>query len=693
MKIKFTLFCFLLFASVLSRAQFRYFAGVLQGSQAGTASIASGVEIVKYNMATRLLEHFGNYRGLQGSRTNQHIHTGAPGMAGPVTVPLSGTGTNFGTISGSATLTVAQEGDLLAGNMYTNIHSSVAGGGEIRAQLLPTTDGQTEFFNARLQGAQSSPPNGSSGNGFVNVLVDKTANMLYLTGSFSGLTTPAINAHIHTGEPNTNGAVIVPIIYSAETAGTLDTARTITNTLRDQLLSGNTYVNIHTTTQPAGEIRGQLTQLSQMVFLANALTGAQQVPPNASAARGTVIVKYNPVTNFLELKGDYQNLSNVISASHIHGPFGPAGTNTGVLVALTNTGGTTGTFAGTATLTELQEADLLAGNMYANIHSAGTYAGGEIRAQLLPTTMGETQYITSILQPGQSVSTTAVVSSGTGNATVLLDKGTNKVYVTGAFSGLTSNIVATHIHGGAAGTNGPVIVPLQFSGTTSGTVTGTATIRSTFADSIINGLSYLNIHTAIYGAGEIRSQLGNLVLPLKLTYFNAYKNGNKIALIWESAIESELKQYEVEQQDPATRNWVTKGILNATGGSIATKYRLDDAPLTGSDKYVIYRLKIVEKDGKVSYSQAVRINYLQSTVALNLLVNPISKGAVRFNITGLQNNKKAEVSIMDYSGRIMHHSVQSALSTNTIEVSNLAPGMYKLVVRVDGLLLQQTFLK
>jgi hypothetical protein len=51
------------------------------------------------------------------------------------------------------------------------------------------------------------------------------------------------------------------------------------------------------------------------------------------------------------------------------------------------------------------------------------------------------------------------------------------VYVTAGFTGLTSNVTAAHLHHGAAGTVGPVVVPLNISGTTAGTVTGTATVE------------------------------------------------------------------------------------------------------------------------------------------------------------------------------------------------------------------------
>ena len=81
---------------------------------------------------------------------------------------------------------------------------------------------------------------------------------------------------------------------------------------------------------------------SQTTYLKAVLEGAQEVPPNASAASGVVIVKYNTTTRSLELIGDYQNLIANISASHIHSPA-PVGSNASVLITLSNTGGTTGT--------------------------------------------------------------------------------------------------------------------------------------------------------------------------------------------------------------------------------------------------------------------------------------------------------------------------------------------------------------
>ncbi|MEO6327749.1 MAG: CHRD domain-containing protein [Ginsengibacter sp.] len=693
MKFKLTLLFAVLFLTFTSNSQIRYLKGVLEASQetSPVTSSASGIVIIKYDMATRVVQLHGNYRNLTSAASASHIHNAGPGLTAPPLFNLTNSGGTTGTLSGSFTITVVQEAYLLAGNMYVNVHSATYPGGEIRAQLTTTTDGQTEYLTAPLQGAQATPPNSSAASGAVYVLVDKTTHELFLTGSYSGLTTAASNAHIHTGAPNMAGGVLIPLIFTAAITGTLDTSAVISVPDETSIITGNTYVNIHTSTYPAGEIRGQLRSQGQVSYFANALEGAQEFPANVSAARGTVIVKYNSVTNLLELVGDYQNLSATVSGSHIHGPADP-GANAPVLYTVSNTGGTTGTLTLSATLTALEEAELLDGKLYVNVHSTGTYAAGEIRAQLLPTS-DQTHYFSGLLEPGQSVATPAVVSSGTGTATVLLDRLTLKVYVTGDFSGLTSNISNAHIHRGAAGSNGPVAVPLQFAGTTSGNITGTATITTTLADSIINGMSYVNIHTVNYGAGEIRAQLGDLVLPLKLKFFNGYKDRDKIALIWESADETNLSLYEIQQQDVANSEWITKKSVSALNNSSANKYSYSDIPFAGTGNYVYYRLKMVDKDGKYYYSQIIRINHLQSKAALMLLSNPVSNNQLQFTITGISTNKKANISIVDYNGRIAVQTTALIFANNSIPLNKLSAGMYKLIVRVDDIILQQSFIK
>ncbi len=108
------------------------------------------------------------------------------------------------------------------------------------------------------------------------------------------------------------------------------------------------------------------------------LDGKSEVPPNASAGKGTADIDYDPATKKLSWKLTYSGLSGPATAAHFHGPAEP-GKNAGVAVAIPNASSSPA--EGSATLTAAQAADLTAGKYYINIHTAAN-PGGEIRGQV-----------------------------------------------------------------------------------------------------------------------------------------------------------------------------------------------------------------------------------------------------------------------------------------------------------------------
>jgi hypothetical protein len=108
------------------------------------------------------------------------------------------------------------------------------------------------------------------------------------------------------------------------------------------------------------------------------LDGKAQVPPNTSAGTGTADLDYDPASKKLSWKLSYSGLSGPATAAHFHGPA-EAGKTAGVAVAIPNA--TASPVEGSATLTDAQAADLVAGKYYINIHTAAN-PGGEIRGQV-----------------------------------------------------------------------------------------------------------------------------------------------------------------------------------------------------------------------------------------------------------------------------------------------------------------------
>lgn len=109
-------------------------------------------------------------------------------------------------------------------------------------------------------------------------------------------------------------------------------------------------------------------------------------------------------------------------------------------------------------------------------------------------------------------------STGVGTATVTLDDVANTVSVTGSYSGLSSNATLAHVHGAAPiGTPAGVVVPLSVSGGTSGTISSGGNVTAQEVTDMLNGLMYLNVHTANNPSGEVRGQI--LVEPTGTTSF------------------------------------------------------------------------------------------------------------------------------------------------------------------------------
>lgn len=151
-------------------------------------------------------------------------------------------------------------------------------------------------FHTDLSGANEVPPNASPGSGSVAVTVDDLANTINIDANFSGLLAPTIAAHIHCcTPPGFNQPVAVgpgtlpgfPLgVMSGSYDFTLDLLDAATYTdgfitnfgggtvggARDaiiqRLIAGETYFNIHTTTFPGGEIRGQLMRVPEPASLA-----------------------------------------------------------------------------------------------------------------------------------------------------------------------------------------------------------------------------------------------------------------------------------------------------------------------------------------------------------------------------------------------------------------------------------------
>jgi len=194
------------------------------------------------------------FSGLTGNAIAAHIHVGAPGVAGPVRVPLCAPCTSG--VTGTATITAEVLDAIMTGRAYVNVHTPTNPAGEIRDQVAAVAS-----ITTTLRASQERPkPKGklAKEKGAFTATVARTGASGVITWrlTFGKLSSRSIAAHIHSGARGKAGPVIVPLCAPCRSGA--HGKATVAASVLDALESGQTYVNVHTTKNPAGEIRGQI---------------------------------------------------------------------------------------------------------------------------------------------------------------------------------------------------------------------------------------------------------------------------------------------------------------------------------------------------------------------------------------------------------------------------------------------------
>ena len=230
-----------------------------------------------------------------------------------------------------------------------------------------------------------------------------------------------------------------------------------------------------------------------------AMTGNAESPPGDPVATGTATFRLRAGQGQVCYQIAAKNLPPAVAA-HIH--HGDAGTAGPVVIPLT-TPNAAGSSSGCAAAARGLVKAILAtpASFYANVHTA-EYPAGAIRGQLAGTSTASFGTIFALDLKGTSE------PNATGSAVLRILKDTSTVCYRLHAANVTLPTVAAHIHKGAAGVNGPVVVPFTApgaDGNSSGCVASTAAI----VDDILANPSgyYVNVHTAEHPAGAIRAQL------------------------------------------------------------------------------------------------------------------------------------------------------------------------------------------
>ncbi len=97
---------------------------------------------------------------------------------------------------------------------------------------------------------------GTTGVGAVTAVL--TGMKLSISGTFSGLQTPATIAQVHLGPKGVSGPPVLDLTVTKATSGTLQGDLMLTSAQVDHLKRGRLYIQVHSEKAPDGNLRGWL---------------------------------------------------------------------------------------------------------------------------------------------------------------------------------------------------------------------------------------------------------------------------------------------------------------------------------------------------------------------------------------------------------------------------------------------------
>jgi hypothetical protein len=231
-----------------------------------------------------------------------------------------------------------------------------------------------------------------------------------------------------------------------------------------------------------------------------ALTGEAESPAGDPVGTGTATVRLRAGQGQVCYQLEVSNLPPAVAA-HIH--RASAGSSGPVVVPLKTPNAAGKTSGCTTAARTLVKAILSSpGTYYVNVHTS-EFQNGAIRGQLTGTTIDSLGKSFALELKGTSE------PNAKGTAALRIRKDAALVCYRLHAENITLPATAAHIHRGAAGVNGPVVVPFTAPGA-NGNSSGCATASAALIDEILGNPPgfYVNVHTQEHPAGAIRAQLG-----------------------------------------------------------------------------------------------------------------------------------------------------------------------------------------
>jgi Secretion system C-terminal sorting domain len=189
----------------------------------------------------------------------------------------------------------------------------------------------------------------------------------------------------------------------------------------------------------------------------------------------------------------------------------------------------------------------------------------------------------------------------------------------------------------------------------------------------------LNVATGF--PNPIRADMGSYGgtssdLPVVLSSFKVFGKDCKTTFLWTTQSEINFDHYELQQSFEGN-NFVTIGSVKAKNAASGSNYSYT---IPAAGKLALYRLMMVDIDGKITYSSILPINNTCSKNKPGFLINPNPAGSfININWYGFASSASVKLNIYNAIGELMSNTIKSVPAGNsaaTINVSSYSSGVY-----------------
>src|SRR5215212_130171 len=241
-------------------------------------------------------------------------------------------------------------------------------------------------------------------------------------------------------------------------------------------------------------------------LISAALAGENENPTGDPVATGTASIRVRAGQGQVCATLDVPNLATRAAAAHIHKAAAGA---VGAVVVPLRTPDENGKSTGCVTAARAVVKQIIGSRAqyYVNVHTA-EFPGGAVRGQLGSSEAPSGRTFT-VAMAGRNEAPNAGDPDGAGTAIVRIRRSDAQLCHRITVSNIQLPSVGAHIHRGAAGGSGPIVIPLTAPGD-NGVSSACTAVDGALLDEILAnpGSFYVNVHTRDFTGGAVRAPLG-----------------------------------------------------------------------------------------------------------------------------------------------------------------------------------------